>query len=117
MSVPRKILLIALSFALPIAVLVYLTVANINTSIIFTQWELKGDTYQRPLEGLLHNIQAVQIIFNTGQTAQGSDTLARIDAAFQNLEEVDHRLGVDLQFTDEGLAKRGRSHQRINIVR
>jgi len=26
-------------------------------------------------------------------------------------------LGVDLQFTDEGLAKRGRSHQRINIVR
>jgi signal transduction histidine kinase/DNA-binding response OmpR family regulator len=117
MSVSRKILLIALSFALPIAVLVYLTVSDIDSRIIFAQLELKGDAYQRPLEGLLRNIQSVQIAFYTVQTTQVSETLARVDAAFQELEVVDHRLGADLEFTDEGLAKRGRRHQRINTVR
>lgn len=61
MSVSKKILLIALSFALPIAVLVFLTVTNINSNIRFAQWELKGDEYQRPLEDLWHELQMAQI--------------------------------------------------------
>ena len=41
----------------------------------------------------------------------------QIDTAFDALEAVDARIGADLQFTDEGLAKRKREHFRAGILR
>jgi hypothetical protein len=117
MSVSRKLLLIALSFALPIAVLVYLTVINIDANITFAQWELKGDEYQRPLEDLLHYLQAAQIALHTSGEAGAAATTKNIDASFQRLEQEDRRLGTDLQFTEDGLAKRHREHERVTVVR
>lgn len=114
MSVARKILLIALSFAIPIAVLVYLTVINIDNNITFAQWELKGDEYQRPLEDVLREVQSVEIVYNTG-TVAGEET-AKVDAAFRRLSEESRRLGEDLQFNAEGLAKRHREHQRAETA-
>ena len=121
MSVSNKILLIALSFALPIAVLVYLMVINIDDNVTFAQWELKGDEYQRPLEDLLQDLQTEQLslLMNTGHSGDeaAGELRRKIDAAFLRLDQVDRRLGADLQFTDEGLAKRHRSHERAAIVR
>jgi len=116
MSVSRKILLIALSFALPIAVLVYLTVINIDANITFAQWELKGDEYQRPLEDLVHFLQSEQITLHSSGIKAAAETSKKIDSAFQLLEQTDHRLGVDLQFTEEGLAKRHREHERVAVA-
>jgi hypothetical protein len=116
MSVSRKILLIALSFALPIAVLVYLTVININANLTFAQWELKGDQYERPFIDLLHLLQNAQIALHTSGVKAAADNAARIDTAFLHLIQADQRLGVDLQFTDEGLAKRHRQHERVALV-
>src|SRR5882672_5918540 len=116
MSVSRKILLIALSFALPIAVLVYLTVINIDANITFAQWELKGDEYQRPLEELLHCLQSEQITLHSSGIKAAAETSKKIDSAFQRLEQTDHRLGLDLQFTEEGLAERHREHERVAVA-
>jgi len=80
MSVSRKILLIALSFALPIAVLVYLTVINIDANITFAQWELKGDEYQRPLEELLHCLQSEQITLHSSGIKAAAETSKKIDS-------------------------------------
>jgi hypothetical protein len=117
MSVSRKILLIALSFALPIAVLVHLTVINIDANITFAQWELKGDEYERPLVDLLHFLQSAQIALHASGVTAAAEDLRKIDVAFQQLEQVDRRLGTDLQFTEEGLAKRHREHERVAMVR
>jgi len=111
MSVSRKIILIAFSFALPIAVLVYLMVINIDDNVTFAQGELKGDEYQRPLEELLRDLQNEQIALHTAELA--GDDNGRIDLAFVRLAQVDRWLGADLQFTDSGLAKRHRSYERV----
>lgn len=119
MSISRKIFLIASSFALPIVVLMYLMVVNINSNIDFAAQEIRGNAYQRPLEGLLRLIQENQL-----DTLGGSDVSAeqlkavrdRIEAGFQQLIEVDRHIGPALQFTDEGLAKRKREHLQVKTV-
>lgn len=116
-SISRKIFLIAASFALPIAVLVYLYIDTINANIAFSVWESKGDTYQRPLEDLLQNVQTAQIAINVEDHAKAKQAQKNVDTAFDELKEVDRFLGNDLQFTAEGLAKRGRDHQNVQAVR
>lgn len=117
MSISRKILLIALSFALPIAVLVYLTVININANITFAQWELKGDEYERPLIDLLYWLQNSQIALHAAGVKPAAQNSRQIDAIFARLRATDLRLGADLQFTPEGLAKRHRQHENVAAVR
>jgi len=86
-------------------VLVYLTVINIDANITFAQWELKGDEYQRPLEELLHCLQSEQITLHSSGIKAAAETSKKIDSAFQRLEQTDHRLGLDLQFTEEGVGE------------
>jgi methyl-accepting chemotaxis protein len=119
-SIATKTFLVAVSFTLPIGVLLYLVVANINEFVRFAQWEQYGNTYQRPLEDLLSNVQEHHILV---PDAQG-DTAARLqaaqsgaDRAFADLSQVDAQLGDALQFTDEGLSKRDRTQCRVDLVR
>src|SRR5438876_2555308 len=48
---------------------------------------------------------------------QLSGRQTQIEAAFEALEAVDRQIGSELQFTDEGLAKRKREHYRVRTVR
>ena len=56
-SVRSKIILIAVSFSLPLGVLLYLTIANINNRIGFAAKELAGTAYLRPLAAVLEGVQ------------------------------------------------------------
>lgn len=113
MSIAKKVFFVAASFALPIIVLGYLVVRNINEHIAFAQHELAGTAYQRPLNALLHDIQEHQRIEH--RCSRGDDCSRRV-AALEDairkelaaLRSVDQRHGIMLQFTGEGLAKRGR---------
>jgi methyl-accepting chemotaxis protein len=116
-SISTKIFLIAASFAIPICVLLFLTVTNIQSNIDFAKLEEKGVQYQQPLEDLLQNIQNTQIAFNSGNKDQMSEKQRAIDDAFIRLENINNLIGADLQFTDEGLAKRGRDRQRVEYVK
>ncbi|MCX5795915.1 MAG: hypothetical protein NTY77_10505 [Elusimicrobia bacterium] len=102
MSIARKVFFVAASFALPIIVLAFLVVRSINEHITFARCELAGTAYQRPLEALLWDIQDHQL---SGQAAALTGTIRQELAA---LQAVDRRYGVLLQFTGEGLARRGR---------
>lgn len=113
LSIAQKIFLVAASFSLPIAVLAWLVVANINEFINFAAWETKGNAYQRPLEALLEDIQDHQrLARRCAKDADCPSQIAaakeRIDQSFQLLMETDKKYGVDLEFTGEGLGKRGR---------
>ena len=116
-SISTKIFLIAASFAIPICVLLFLTVTNIQSNIDFAKLEEKGVQYQQPLEDLLQNIQNTQIAFNSGNKDQMSEKQRAIDDAFIRLENINKLIGADLQFTDEGLGQRGRDRQRVEYVK
>jgi PAS domain S-box-containing protein len=122
LKVSHKLMLISVFFVMPDALMLYLFITGINTNIEFARMEEKGNAYQRPLEDLLEFIPEHRLLAR--QVADGKspgEPLAliqkRIDAAFDELEVVDARIGADLQFTDEGLAKRKREHCRVSTVR
>lgn len=117
-SIGQKVVFVAAAFVLPIGVLLYLVVANINEFIHFARLETKGNSYQRPLESALDDTQRHQLLARTGAApAKLESVQARVDRAIGELEGVDQRFGVDLQFTDEGLAKRERSQSRAKNVK
>ena len=108
------------TFMLPIAILCFFVVANVNEFIHFARWETYGIAYQRPLEELLRNVQDHQIAAqctDQDRNARLQTTGARIEQAMNALRQVDVRLGADLQFTDEGLGKRGRINCRVDDLR
>jgi methyl-accepting chemotaxis protein len=117
-----KIGLVAASFSLPIIVLAFFVITNINADIRFSTLELAGNAYQRPLEKLLDNVQQYQLLTTTTVPADApgprrEELSAEISSAFNALTTVDQQFGVDLQFTAEGLQKRGREKLTVELLR
>lgn len=123
LKVSQKLALISIFFVLPDSVMLYLFITAINDSITFARMEQKGNQYQRPLEELLELVpQHRQLAQRAVEGDSGAHTAmarkaAQIDAAFNELAHVDATIGTDLQFTDEGLAKRHRENYRVQTVR
>lgn len=109
--IPNKLLWISLSFSLPIAVLLYFMIAGINRDISFAERELAGIEYQRPLHDLLRHLARHQWL--AGASSVDSDLSSeqgKVDQAFQRLDGMQRRFGIDLQVTEAGLAQRQRSN-------
>ena len=123
LKISQKLMLISVFFVMPDSVMLYFFITGINANIQFARLEQKGNEYQRPLEDLLELVpQHGQLVLRAraGQQEAAEDLPkieARIETAFDKLEEVNARIGPDLQFTDEGLAKRNRQHYHASIVR
>ena len=94
--IPVKLALSSLAFALPIAILTYFTVQGQNKDIAFTRMETRGNSYLRPLVGLLEHLPELPA------------SQAAVDRDFEELAKVQALYGADLKFTPEELAKRGR---------
>ncbi len=122
LKVSQKLMLISIFFVMPDSLMLYFFITGINANIEFAQLEMKGNEYQRPLEDLLELLPQHSMLALTAATGdpaireQLATKQAQIDAAFNALEAVDARLSTDLQFTDEGLAKRHREHYRARTV-
>src|SRR5256885_14327607 len=120
-GISRKVLLIAASFAAPIAVLLYLVVDNINEFIVFGQKEAQGNEFQRPVEEALDALQRTQLAFVECQGAarcgeKFDQAASDVDQAFTKIATKEGQLGEVLQFTEQGLGKRDRNHIRPSIV-
>jgi methyl-accepting chemotaxis protein len=117
--ISHKLTLISLSFALPIAVLLYFMVAGINEYIRFARLEIDGNQYLRPLVRLLDRVPRHELL--AGQLLAGDQKAAyalrsqqtEIDNDLKSLADVDNQIGERLQFTDEGLGKRQRDEARV----
>jgi len=123
LRVSQKLALISIFFVMPDSVMLYLFITGINANIQFARMEQKGNEYQRPLEALLElipqhrHLAQLNRAGDPASVSQVKEKQAQIEAAFDELEAVDARIGVDLQFTDDGLAKRKREHYRARTVR
>ncbi len=123
LKVSQKLMLICIFFVMPDTVMLYLFITGINANIASARLEKKGNDFQPPLEELLnllpqHRSLAQKAI--SGQLRSDADISrieAKIDAAFDQLESLSRRIGADLQFTDESLAKRKREQYRPHLVR
>jgi signal transduction histidine kinase len=123
LKVSQKLMLICVFFVMPDSLMLYFFITGINANIRFAQLEKEGNEYQRPLEELLELIpqHGALALDAAGGEPQFLEQLAKkqaqIDAAFRALEAVDARLGDELQFTDEGLAKHKREHYGVRNVK
>ena len=78
LTYPKKFVLIGLLFALPLTVALLLLLDNINNTIEFTEKELAGMTYIRPLRTLLENLQnhrGLSVLVRSGGSAADRDKL------------------------------------------
>jgi diguanylate cyclase (GGDEF)-like protein len=123
LKVSQKLMLISLFFMMPDSYMLYMFITGINTNIQFAQLEKVGNQYQRPLEELLDLVPQHRLLV---KRASDGDPVAQqqlaglesqIDSDFDVLAQVDARIGRDLQFTDEALAKRGRQRAQVPLVR
>jgi methyl-accepting chemotaxis protein len=120
LSITKKILLIAATFTVPIAVLLYFVVANINEFIVFGEQEIRGNEFQRPVEDTLDSLQRTQLAYldcPEGRCGDKlNDVLSRVDEGFSKVLDKAGKLAEALQFTDTGLGKRDRNHIRPSVV-
>ncbi|MSV27528.1 MAG: hypothetical protein EXQ52_02110 [Bryobacterales bacterium] len=121
-SISRKMILIALTFSLPIAVLTYLMVVSIDSNVEFAVKETKGNTVQRGLAELLRKVQEHRLArlgCQNGQECEGrlSVLQAEVGQAFQQTQAALDQVGAPLQFTTAGLGARGRQHLSLETMR
>src|SRR5215510_7237558 len=95
----QKFALITFAMSIPIAVLLYLLVAEKNIAIKFSQKEEVGTTYLRPLRKLQEQFQSLER--TTGNGTAASSSVARIDETFRELDSIDRQLGKDLHTTEK----------------
>ncbi len=92
---------------------------SIGANVDFAEKEMMGNRYQRPLAQMLLAASELRIALanNGGATGQVlAEASARIDTQFKALTPIHKEIGVDLQFTDEGLKSRGRDQLKFETV-
>ncbi len=103
----QKFALIAIALSIPIAVLLYLLVAEKNIAINFARKEVVGDSYLRPLRKLLEDVpQHGRASSGSGgeNSSLASSSAARIDETFRELDDLDKQLGTELKTTEKSSA-------------
>ena len=106
---PQKFFLISLLFVLPLALVMNLLISELDSRIEFTQKEIYGTAYLRPLNQLWQYIPQRQLILQRQfyknaqslKTASPSQELPelqkKIEQEFVKLTEVDRQLGQQMQ--------------------
>jgi hypothetical protein len=104
-------------------IVLYVMNSTGNKDINFTVQEMRGNTFQRPLEQLLDLLPRYEA---AARKAQAGDSSAKtemsgvqqqIDAHFDALTSIyNGDLGRALKFTDEELAARKRDNARLSVV-
>jgi signal transduction histidine kinase/DNA-binding response OmpR family regulator len=113
---PQKFALICFLFTLPLALVMFLLVSQLNRNIDFTRKELQGVRYLRPLRGLLEHLALSQMQARdlTVNGATERPELIRLQAVvdedFRQLKKVEEELGSALNTSQKYgvLAENGR---------
>jgi serine phosphatase RsbU (regulator of sigma subunit) len=96
---PQKFTLISSVFILPLSLVMYLLISEIQSRNDFAEKEMIGNIYLRPLRQLWSDISLAQII-NNDIKKQSSNELkqiqARINSHIQSLEKIENQYGTIL---------------------
>ncbi|MEK0192294.1 MAG: HAMP domain-containing protein [Oscillatoriales cyanobacterium] len=107
LSYPQKFILIGFLFALPLTLVIYLLISEINSQVNFAQKEIYGNEYLRPLRQLRQHIPQLQLLdyqplnTNLSRPEFRAELEAKIDSNFQNLANTDSRLGNLLKSSEK----------------
>ena len=107
LSYPQKFTLIGFLFAMPLTLVMYLLISEINSRVDFAQKEIYGNEYLRPLRQLREYIPKLQQLNYQGLNPNLSNPDPRanletkIDASFQSLGNTDRQLGQILLASDK----------------
>ncbi len=113
LKISHKLFLNSLAFILPIALLLYFTVAGIHDDILFSRKQRWGDRVQRPLNELLYLLPRHQLLArfvqegNQTAVTELSTTAQQIESALTILHEAVERYGRVLQVDAVGLRETG----------
>jgi hypothetical protein len=114
LSFGKKMLLSIISFTLPICILSFMMFRVQTQSIDFAKKERLGIRYQKPVEKILRSVSLYRLTYlasiqgNADAAAKLTSLQQEINKAFDELQEINQKIGADLEFTPEGLNKRGR---------
>ncbi|MEG4329655.1 PP2C family protein-serine/threonine phosphatase [Microcoleus sp. herbarium5] len=107
LSYPQKFTLIGFLFAIPLTLVMYLLISEINSRVDFSQKEIYGNQYLRPLRQLREYIPKLQLLnyqpLNTNLSLPDTraDLEAKIDKNFQSLANTDRQLGNILMSSEK----------------
>lgn len=94
---------------------------GLGANIIFAQKERLGNYYQRPLASILYNASRLRVELAASasryDSASSETIIENVSSAMSTLKQVQENAGEALQFTDEGLASRGRESLKYETVR
>ncbi len=99
LSYPQKFTLIGFIFATPLTLVMYLLISEINSRVDFSQQEIYGNQYLRPLRQLREHIPKLLLLnyqpLNTNLSLPDTraDLKAKMDANFQSLLNTEIQLG------------------------
>lgn len=107
LKLTQKLFLIGLFVLLPIGLLLYLLLSEMNASYKIAQKERTGVTYIRPLSVLLEQVQQHEWITSTlsSEEMQRNSGLvlqqSQIEQTIKQLNQIDQTLGESLETTEE----------------
>lgn len=113
LPIRKRMAIILLAFLVPITVLASQLSMQLTSDIDFSEKQIKGIIYERPLLMLMNEIADHQIAVLRKQAGDASADkeiqagAAAIDEAFMQLADADRRVGEALDFTEEGLKSHG----------
>ncbi|MEG4630163.1 PP2C family protein-serine/threonine phosphatase [Microcoleus sp. AR_TQ3_B6] len=99
LSYPQKFTLIGFLFAIPLTLVMYLLISEINSGGYFAQKEIYGNQYLRPLRQLREYIPKLQLLNyqslnpNLSNSESRTNLEAKIEANFQSLANTAPQLG------------------------
>lgn len=114
LSFAKKMILLIVSFALPICILAFMMFRVQTKGLDFAGKEKVGISYQKPLEKILRSLSLHKIVAQRALhgDAESSSKLtgldSEIDEAMKDLDQVNTAKGETLEFTPEGLKQRKR---------
>lgn len=107
MTIPKRMLVVAALFMIPIGILAYQLNAKLEEAINFSEQEAKGAQFVQPLMALLNEIADYQIVRAQKETGDNNDAdlAAAVNAIEQEigkLSALNETIGEDLDFTADG---------------
>jgi sigma-B regulation protein RsbU (phosphoserine phosphatase) len=120
LSYPQKFTLIGFLFAIPLTLVMYLLICEINSIINYASKNTHGNQYARPLRQLREYIPKLQLLNYQSLSPSSSNSAfranleAKIDANFQSRANTDPQLG-NILIPSKDLNKFNRNWQKLKL--
>ena len=117
-SIRKRLMLINIAFIVPLSILLFFVISNINKNIDFSTLEVRGNVHQRILMPLLTAaIEKKYNYFAEKGTVFENTASVNIENIYKKLEEYDNLYGEDLKIDDKAFEKQNKSYLSVRSLR